>query len=320
MGEDRRLKGLRRKGAAFYYDAGGTPRRWIALGSDEAVAMRRYKALVGQPAAAGSIDAMLAAHLATIERAAGTMELYRVFRRHLSGVFGHLRPDEITQADVLRYLDDCPRTSFRGEIALLSAAYRTAMRRREVTFNPCLGVKTDRPRARRTRLLLPGELDAILAKADPRLAVAVELAYATGLRISDICRLRWGDLERDHVRTTKTGARIAYEMTDDLRAILARAKALQARVAGLYVVSNRGAPFDKDSLGYLWTKACKAAGVGDARFHDVRAMAASAVDAQGGDAQRFLAHSDPKTTRGYLRGRAVTVVKPLRRSSTGGGS
>lgn len=314
MGNDR--VGLRKKGAAFYYDAGGKPRRWIPLGSDEVVALQKYRELVAKPEA-GTVDAMLAAHLATLDKAKGTMALYRVFRKHVSGVFGHMHPTEITQADILQYLDACPRTSFRGEIALLSAAYRTAMRQRLVTFNPCLGVKTDRPRAKRTRLLLSAELDAILAKADPRLAIAVEIAYATGLRISDICKLRWGDLE-SHVRTAKTGARMAYEMTDDLRSILAHAKALQARVGGLYVLMNRGKPFDKDSLGYLWTKACRAAGVEDAHFHDVRAMAATAVDAAGDNAQRFLGHSDPKTTRNYLRGRAVIVVKPLRRSSPGG--
>lgn len=314
MGADR-LKGLRRKGAAWYYDAGGKPRRWIPLGSDECVALRRYHELAAGNAATGTVDAMLAAHLASLDRAPGTLALYRTFRKHLSAVFGHLRPDEITQADVLRYLDACPRTSFAGEVALLSSAYRTAMRRGAVTFNPCIGVRSGRPKARRTRLLAPGELDRIIAAADPRLAVAIDLAYATGLRISDICRLRWGDLE-NHVRTAKTGARIAYTMTDDLRAILARAKALQARLASLHVICNRGGkPFDKDSLGYLWAKACKAAGVADAHFHDIRAMAATTVDAEGGNAQRFLGHSDAKTTRTYLRGRAIVIVEPLRRRS-----
>lgn len=313
MGADQRLKGLRRKGAAWYYDTGGKPRRWVPLGSDEALALKRYRELVARPVIAGTIDAMLAAHLSGLKRAPGTLALYKTFRKHLSGVFGHLRPDEVTQADVLRYLDDCPRTSFAGEVALLSAAYRTAMRQGGVTFNPCLGVKSGRPKAKRTRLLEPDELDRIIAHADPRLAIAVELAYATGLRISDICRLRWGDLDGP-VRTAKTGARIAYTVTDDLRAILARAKALQARVGGLYVLMNRGKPFDKDSLGYLWTKACAAAGVTDARFHDVRAMAATTVDRDGGDAQTFLGHSDAKTTRGYLRGRKVVTVTPLRRN------
>ena len=37
--------GLRRRHAAYYFDCGGKPRRWIALGSDEAVAMRRYAEL-----------------------------------------------------------------------------------------------------------------------------------------------------------------------------------------------------------------------------------------------------------------------------------
>ncbi len=111
---------------------------------------------------------------------ASTMETYRGYHKHVSGVFGYMAPADVTQAMILNYLDVCPRTSFRGEIALLSAAYKLWMRKGRLSFNPCFGVRSDRAGSRRDRLLSDVEIDAIVAAAPERIAVAIELAYATG--------------------------------------------------------------------------------------------------------------------------------------------
>ena len=308
--------GLRRKGAFFYFDAGGKPRRWIALGNDEAVALKRYEQLSAEAKPTiGTVDAMLAAYLANPrgKLAAGSMVNYRNYRRHLSAVFGAMQPDEVTQAMVVRYLRNCARTSARGEIGLLSMAFTAWMEAERLDFNPAFGVKVRLPVSRRDRLLADAEIDAIVAKADERLAVAVELAYATGLRIGDLIALRWGDLQTV-VQTQKTGARQAYEATEALSAILTRARALQARVASLYVLCDRrGRKWKDDTLRAHWDRACKAAGVEDAHFHDLRAAGGTEVDRQGGDAQKFFGHKSRRTTEGYLRDKRVNVVTPLAR-------
>lgn len=310
---------LRKVGRAFYFDHGGKPRRWEPLGIDEAAAMRKYRALLARRGAVtGTVDAMLREHLEALPGtvAPGTLAMYRKWRMHLSEIFGAQRPDEVTQADVLQYLEECPRTSFRGEISLLSSAYWRWLRQRKLTFNPCAGVKTKRPRSKRDRLLEPAELDAIVAKAGERVAVAVELAFATGLRISDLCGLRWADFDGGHVRTRKTGVRQAYQHTEELDAVLTRARALQARVASPCVLcTERGQPYTRHSLGRLFRIARKAAGVADAQFRDVRAAAGTERDREAGEAaaQAFLGHTDARTTRGYLRGRRVNTVKPVAR-------
>ena len=315
------LPHLRKVGNAWYFDHGGKPRRWEALGTDEAAAMRKYRTLLERRGAvAGTVDAMLTDHLAALPGtvAPTTLAIYRIWRMHLSGVFGHLRPDELTQADILQYLDECPRTSFRGEISLLSSAYWRWMRQRRVTFNPCAGVHTKRARSRRDRLLLPAELDAIVAAAGERIAVAVELAFATGLRISDLCGLRWSDFDGGHVRTRKTGVRQAFEHTDGLDDVLTRARALQARVASPFVLCDaRGQPYTRHSLGRYFRIARKAAGVIDAQFRDVRAAAATEREREGGEreAQALLGHTDPRTTRIYLRGRKINTVRPVARKA-----
>lgn len=309
-----------RNGPRYYFDAGGKPRRWIALGADDAVARRRYDELIAAPRPpAGTVDLMLADTIEAMrgKLAPGTIANYRGYRKHLAAVFD--RPEDITQADVLRYLKICPRTSFRGEIGLLSLAFAHWMDAGRLTFNPCFGVHCRRHGSKRTRLLLPAEIDAIIAATDERIAVAIELAYATGLRIGDLCRLRWADVA-GVLETQKTGARAALAPSDALDAILARARAVQARVASLYVLCARaGRAWRPDGLRRHWIKACKAAGVADAHFHDLRAAAGTEVERRYGReaAREFLGHADIRTTMVYLRGLRVGTIRPLdRRSGT----
>jgi integrase len=228
---------------------------------------------------------------------------------------GRTDPRDLTQADILRYLKNCPRKSARGEIYLLSIAYADWILEGTLTFNPCFGVRARLPVSRRTRLLSGDEINAILGHAGERLAVAIELAYATGLRIGDLCRLRWADMG-EHVRTQKTGAKQAFQMTDWLGALLNRARTLQARNLSLYVLVYRGdQPWKVQTLREHWNRACAKAGVKDAHFHDLRAAAATELDRAGGNAQKFLGHRRRTTTETYLRDRSPNVIVPLKRKA-----
>lgn len=314
----------------FYYDQGGIPRRWLPLGRHEARALAKYRALAAEAKVVpGTIDQMLAEALEDLRGKVkdATLANYRGYRKHLVTVFADPvtgishPPEKLTQADVLKYLNRCPRMSFRGEIAFLSLGYALWMDQGRLIFNPCFGVRCRRKGSKRTRLLTWAEIDRVLARADERLAVAIEIAIALGLRISDCCALRWRDVD-EYLDTQKTGRRLAWERTDGLDAILARAKALQARVASLYVLCDRrGRPWKDDTLRDHWIAACKAAGVTDAHFHDLRAAAATEVEKRYGKeaARDFLGHKSVTTTETYLRDKRVNVVRPLARRSTSGG-
>lgn len=301
----------------YWFDHGGKPRRWEPLGRDETLARRRYDDLIARTRIpVGTIDRMLADCLDAIRGkvAVGTLANYKGYRKHLAAVFDP-DPRQITQADVLRYLKLCPRKTFRNEIGFLSLAFVNWMDQGRLDFNPVFGVRCKRPPARRDRLLLDAEIDRIVAAADERLAVAIELAYAMGLRIGDLCALRWADVA-GIVETQKTGQRQAFERPDWFGALLARAKALQDRVASLCVLCDRrGHPWKPNTLRDHWNDACARAGVQNAHFHDLRAAGGTEVDRRGGDAQAFLGHADAKTTKLYLRGKRVNVVAPLKRKA-----
>lgn len=313
-----KLPHLRWKGRVAWFDHGGSPRRWTRLGTDEADVRRLHAKLMSEraPAAPGTVDAMLADYLShpRAPLAPGTAANYRAYRKHLAAPFGPLEPSTVTQADIIRYMRNRTGKTARAEVGLLSMAFVNWIEQGRLSFNPCFGVRIKGlPTSKRGRLLSDVEIDAIVAQAGERLAVAVELAYSTGLRIGDLCRLRWADVA-DGLQTAKTGARQAWTMTEGLRGLLDRARALQGRVASLYVLCDRqGRPWKPDTLRDGWNRACKRAGVADAHFHDLRAAGATALDASGGDAQRFLGHRQRQTTEVYLRDRRTNVVRPLER-------
>jgi integrase len=316
-----RLPRLRWKHGAYHYDHGGKPRRWQRLGSDEAAARAAYDRIEAARATPpGTVDAMLRDYLEAPRNAAtgqplarGTLANYRSYRGHLAAVFGPLAPESLTQADVVKYLRLAKRKTVRGEIGLLSLAFVAWMDAGRLEFNPCFGVRVRLPASKRVRLLAFDEIDAIVAAADDRLAIAIELAYATGLRISDLCALRWADLGTA-MQTQKTGARLRIEATDDVAPLLERARALQARVASPFVLCDRrGQRWKPDTLRSRWNRACAAAGVTDAHFHDLRAAAGTEVERLFGlrAARDFLGHTTEQTTQGYVRGRRANVVRPL---------
>lgn len=177
---------------SYFYDHGGTPRRWEPLGKVEAAVRRRYDELEATAKAPpGSVTQMLADCLDALRGkvAEGTLANYRGYKKHLEAVFRD-EPSTITQADVLRYLRTCPRMSFKNEIGFLSLAFVGWMDHGRLDFNPCFGVRIKRKTSKRLRLLTNGEIDRIVAAADPQLAVAVEISCATGLRISDVSAYR----------------------------------------------------------------------------------------------------------------------------------
>lgn len=311
-----RVKTHRDGSVSYWFDHGGKPRRWEALGKDEARALEKYERLIAAPKPAlGTVSRMLSDYITHVDGkvAPGTLLNYKSYRKHLEGVFRD--PLRVSQADVLRYLRTCPRMSFRNEIGLLSLAYAHWMDKGLLDWNPCFGVHIKRAASRRTRLLQDAEIDAILRKADERLAVAIELAYATGLRIGDLCALRWADLA-GIIRTQKTDAPLEIEHSDALDAILARARAVQDRVASLHVLCDRrGRRWLTGTLRLHWTTAVKAAGVANAKFHDLRAAGATAIERlYGAEAAReFLGHKDIRTTMTYLRGLRVNRIRPLAR-------
>lgn len=239
------------------------------------------------------------------------------YRRHvvrLREVFGHRIATELEPKDFGPFLQ-VRKGKFQRvkQLAVLSAAFTQA-----VSFWYWIprNVLRDvaRPKSKpRDRLVEQEEFAAVRALAPYRVQLAMDLAVMTGQRQGDLLSLKWADIKdmAIHVYQSKTGKRLAIEITPDLEAVLDKCWKLPHR--GEYVLSAQRTPrFTGEGFRAMWQRNMrKYAARGGTRFtfHDLRALAATRC-ASPEIAMRLLGHTNiSMTLRVYRRG--VEHVKAL---------
>lgn len=313
MGRKSATPHLRKKGKAYYYDHGGRPRRWTPLGSDRAKALAEYDRLEGREPNKTFGDLarwFLATQTATL--AANTRENYERHTYALIRMFGEAAPDLIKPEHIAIYREKCTPGNAAVRVGLLKTIFSKAVELGLAEKNPAREVR--RPKtAVRARYLTDAEFIAIRSHAPDFLAVAMDVAYASGLRPGDVFRIRLSDIGPDglYVAMQKTGKRVIYELTPELSEAIGRAKALPRSVKGMHLFCDRrGQPYKAEAVQRRFAAAARAAGVMDAQFRDIRAK--NATDDPTG-AQKRLGHASAKMTERYVKAREVEKVTPLRR-------
>jgi integrase len=313
---------LYRKGKCYYYDAGGKPRKWIRLGSDLNEARRRWADLEGREEdpedRAFAVIARRYEREIIPQKARSTQTDNARELKQLLAVFGEMPVDEISPADVREYLDrrgEQAQVRANREKALLSHILNQArawgyMR----TANPCAGIKGFRESGR-DRFVTDAEFDAVRAVAHSTVADAMALALLTGQRPADVLKMRRTDVREGalHVTQNKTGKRIAFSLTDELKALVARLLANPKRSD--YLLCNEdGSAVSSHQLRQRFDSARVAAGV-NFQFRDIRAKAGTEASINGGmdHAQKLLGHKHVTMTQHYVRARVGERVEPLRK-------
>lgn len=309
---------MRRKGLAYYYDAGGKPRKWIALGSDKPAALLKWADLEGKNTTdtiAGLIDRYLASSFFDALKPS-SQYAYRRWSMVLRAVFGHMPPGDLRPHHIATFLDDSPKKALANkQIAVLSAIYEKALRWGVVDINPTRGVRKNSMRPR-DRYLTDEEFIAIRSHAAPVLRCMMDIAYLTGMRQGDICKIRRDDLREGALWVTqqKTGKRQAFRLAGALDDAIRAAKALPGGIKGFHLFSTRkGVPYSPKTVQWYWTTACKAAGVENAHFHDIRGKAGTDAKAAGQDHQALLGHANRVMSDRYVKVRETDRVTPLNR-------
>lgn len=318
----------RRKNAArrwvYHYDHGADPvtgrRRWERIGQvTEAQALAAWADIRGRAAADPQSFATLAGQYLEQARMAERTRADRKYHvRQLVKVFGRLRPDQIKPAHIGRYLDNrASPVAANREIGTMSAIFSFGLRQGYCAANPCTGIRRN-PEAPRDRLITDAEYLAVQEMAEPHIALAMDLAYMTGMRLGNLLRVRnldvTADVLRYEVRKRKSGEaikRIEVAMSADLRACVAALRALYAPLMPeTLIATTRGRPYSESGFKSAWQRLQRRyAAMGGQRFtfHDIRAK--RATDAKDDEtAQRVLGHSTIKQTQAYRRSRAVVPV------------
>lgn len=295
---------------AYYLIRGG---RWINLGREFKVALVKYRRLM-IPASEG-LPAMVDAALSAPRKkplAPATLAQYKVAGGIIKDKLAEFRPEEVLPrhvAQVRRDLTMTPNMANRV-LTVLRIVFDYGLDHQLVDSNPAIGIKRLTEGVRR-RLITLEEFSAIRDKAGPRLRCIMDLWFLTGQRVVDVLSIRLADLRPEgiYIEQDKTEARLVIGWSPELEAAVARAKALNRGVSGFTLFQGRkGKPVDYNTVSKQWRDACTAAGIEDAQQRDIRAMAATAIRAQGGNATALLGHTSPKMTDRYLRDKVVPVV------------
>jgi integrase len=297
------------KHGRFWYVKGG---KWNDLGTDMAQALADYANRIAVPKGgmAELIEKVYSHHASKV--APATRAQYRIAAESLKKAFAEFAPEQVKAKHVAALKlagADTPNMTNR-KLSFLRLVFGYAVEWQLVDSNPCIGIKRHEE-AKRERYLTDEEFFAIRDAAGPRLQVILDLLYLTGQRITDVLRIRKGDITERGImfKQQKTGAKLCVLWTPEMRAAVDRAKTLYGNVTALTLLHGRtGKAPDYRTVLMQWHKAREAAGIADATPHDLRAKSGTDTKHQGNDAQALLGHTSPAMTERYIRLRETPEV------------
>jgi integrase len=229
-----------------------------------------------------------------------------IIEDHLKPFFaGELRA--VRRATVQRYitarLADVANATVTKELNVLKHLLELAVSEWEyIPVNPAHRIKAPKAAPGRVRYLQPTELRAVLEAAPGWLRPIVALAVATGMRRSEILKLRWLDVDLNGRRVllpqTKNGdGRIVYLNRLALQAIESLPVTEKTKPADVLFPALEG-----HWISVKFVRVCRELGIADFHFHDLRHTAASWLRMQGADIHtvaQLLGHKDLRMAARY---------------------
>lgn len=211
-------------------------------------------------------------------------------RVHLVPRFGEARIDTIRRAAVQAFVDDLSVAGHnpggvRAILAVLSSCLGRAVRDGHLTANPCAGIERPKMRAEdiaaKRRALTREEVAKVLDAASPPKWRVVFLVYlGSGMRRSELARLRWEDVVLDAelphflVRRAKSNRpRVAPMLPDAAEALRSWPRSTTGEVFPFLGTGPDGdmAPEGRAALRGALARAVAASGIGGhVRTHDLR--------------------------------------------------
>lgn len=223
-----------------------------------------------------------------------------------------LRPDQVQALLASEHRRGLAPASLRKLASAWRSFFRYLAREGEVAINPAVGVRSPRVKRKLPEVLDADEMTALVeVPGDDVEAVRdralLELLYSSGLRVSELCGVRWRDLDASEglLRVTGKGSktRIVPVGAKALTA-LAALKAQELPDDGDPLVRGRGGqPLTPNGVRARLKKRAQQQGVWKRVYpHLLRHSCASHLLESSGDlraVQELLGHADIGTTQIY---------------------
>ena len=254
--------------------------------------------------------------------AANSIEAYTADLSRFIEYFGTASAPSDT--DSLRhYLDHLYRSglgnrSAARHLTTLRNFYAYLLRENLVTYDPTEHLRSARQWQTIPKFLNLEEINRLIEAADPARPIGLrdrammQLLYATGLRVSELCRVALADLNLPMgvVKTTGKGnkQRLVPVGADAIRAVeqylaTSRSALLKGRASKYLFITARGGPLTRQAFWHLLAGYGKKAGIfRDLTPHVLRHSFATHLLEGGADlrsVQIMLGHADISTTQIY---------------------
>jgi len=212
----------------------------------------------------------------------------------------------IRRPDVQRYMTErgakVGPATVRKEMNVLKHMLGLAVEWEIIPWSPAIKVKMPQAPAGRVRYAQPTELRALMEVSPEWLRPIIAVGVSTGMRRSEILKLRWLDVDMGHNRIllpqTKNGeGRIVYLNKGAGAALRALPFGPETKATDKLFPDLKPA-----KVSMAFHRACQDTGLLDFRFHDLRHSAASWLRMQGADIHTvalLLGHKDLRMAARY---------------------
>jgi integrase len=240
------------------------------------------------------------------------------YRRALEA-FGGRRIETIAASDVEAWRDRLAESLSPASVAhyltMLRAIFNRAVRDGKIASSPTRGVEWPEENNARVRYLSEIEERRLIKALPKRRRALVTFAINTGLRLGEILKLRWSDIDTHsasiHVREAKSGEGRRLPLNQFALAALNQSRRARPKVIQLEARRKAGeggcifgpdGPTLRMSINRDFRRATLTAKIQDLRFHDLRHTFASRLVMRGFDlyrVQTLLGHKTARMTQRY---------------------
>src|SRR5579871_804806 len=192
-------------------------------------------------------------------------------------------------------------TIVNHDIGILKSIIHRAFLNGLIEKNPIRGVKKFKETPR-DRVLEPEEYQRLLDQCRPHVKAMVQLAYLTGMRRGEILGLRWDQVDLSNkvivleAADTKTQEKREVPLSATLLELFKR---IPKTLGSPYVFTYKGERIKSIKTAFL--RACRAAGIPNFRFHDLRHCAVTNLRKAGVSDTVIMSISGHKTYAMFKR-------------------
>lgn len=156
--------------------------------------------------------------------------------RHLRPALGHYFLSQLTPGIVYGFIEEkriegLADSTIRGIYRLLSAAMRFALDEGVIRKNPCRKIRVLPEERAEQRVLSRAEQEKLRGMASGEEALPMLLSLYTGMRLGEVCALKWEDIdwEKRTITVRRTAQRERKDCADDRHAEIQPLSARAAR-------------------------------------------------------------------------------------------